>query len=123
MTNAGSWFEIPVSNYNRAKTFYATVLDAEVTDMPMGDVKYGVFPHNPESHGIGGGIVEMHDFKPSQEGTMVYLNGGEDLSTPLARIETAGGKIIMPKTAIGENGFMAHFIDTEGNKVALHSMN
>ena len=123
MTNAGSWFEIPVANYNRAKTFYATILDAEVADMPMGDVKYGVLPHNPEGHGIGGGIVEMQDFKPSQEGTMVYLNGGEDLSTPLARIETAGGKIIMPKTAIGENGFMAHFIDTEGNKVALHSMN
>ena len=123
MTNAGSWFEIPVSNYNRAKTFYSTILDVEVMDMPMGDVKYGVLPHDPKSHGIGGGIVEMKDFIPSQKGSMVYLNGGEDLSTPLARVEDAGGKVIMPKTAIGENGFMAHILDTEGNKVALHSMN
>jgi len=50
------------------------------------------------------------------------LNGGEDLSIALSKVESAGGKILLPKTAIGPNGFMAHILDTEGNKVALHSM-
>ncbi len=122
MTNAGSWFEIPVTDYNRAKTFYSTILGTEVMDAPMDGMKYGVLPHDPESHGIGGGIVEMPNFTPSQEGTTVYLNGGEDLNAPLSKVEAAGGKVVMPKTPIGENGFMAQFIDTEGNKVAFHSM-
>jgi predicted enzyme related to lactoylglutathione lyase len=57
------------------------------------------------------------------DGSTVYLNGGEDLSHSLAKVEPAGGKIMMPKTSLGENGFMALFIDSEGNKVAFHSMN
>ena len=60
---------------------------------------------------------------PSTSGVTIYLNGGEDLSAPLARAEKAGANIIIPKTNIGENGFMAQFIDTEGNRIALHSMN
>lgn len=55
-------------------------------------------------------------------GALIYLNGGDDLSVPLSKIEAAGGKILMPKTPIGPNGFMAYFTDTEGKKVALHSM-
>lgn len=56
-------------------------------------------------------------------GTTVYLDGGDDLSLHLGRIESAGGKVILPKTAIGENrGFIALFIDTEGNKVGFHSL-
>jgi hypothetical protein len=53
---------------------------------------------------------------------LIYLNGGDDLGIPLSKVEAAGGKIIMPKTSIGNNGFMAHIADTEGNKIALHSM-
>jgi hypothetical protein len=60
--------------------------------------------------------------KPNAEGTLVYLNGGDDLNIPLNRVETAGGKVLMPKTSIGENGNMAIFMDTEGNRVAFHSM-
>lgn len=75
-----------------------------------------------QNGGVGGGIVQGDGFEPSTKGTLVYLNGGEDLSVPLSKVENAGGKIIMPKTAIGANGFMAQFIDTEGNRIALHSM-
>jgi predicted enzyme related to lactoylglutathione lyase len=74
-------------------------------------------------NGVGGGIVQGAGFEPSSTGALVYLNGGDDLSGALSRVEAAGGKIVLPKTSIGPNGFMAHFIDTEGNKVALHSMN
>jgi predicted enzyme related to lactoylglutathione lyase len=72
--------------------------------------------------GVGFGIVQGDGYTPSTEGTVVYLNGGEDLALPLGKVEAAGGKVLSPKQGIGENGFMAFFQDTEGNKVGLHSM-
>ena len=69
-----------------------------------------------------GAIVQMKEMKPSADGSTVYLNGGEDLNIALNRVVDAGGQVIMPKMEIGENGFIAQFIDTEGNRVALHSM-
>ena len=122
MTNAINWFEIPVTDFTRAKKFYETLFGMEVMEMPFPNGKYGMLPADMQNGGVGGGIVQGEGFEPSTKGTIVYLNGGEDLSVPLAKVETAGGKIILPKTAIGANGFMAHFIDTEGNRIALHSM-
>lgn len=77
---------------------------------------------NMQNGGVGGGLVQGEGFEPSAKGTIVYLNGGEDLNISLGKVENAGEKIIMPKTSIGQNGFMAQFIDAEGNRVALHSM-
>ncbi len=121
MKNSLNWFEIPVTDFTRAKLFYETLFDAAIMEMPFPDGKYGMFPSDMQN-GVGGAIAQGDGFEPSNKGTIVYLNGGDDLNIPLSKIENAGGKIIMPKTAIGENGFMAHFIDTEGNRVALHSM-
>ena len=121
MINAINWFEIPVTNFERAKQFYETLFAAAIMEMPFPGGRYGMLPSDMQT-GVGGGIVQGEGFTPSATGTIVYLNGGEDLATPLAKIEAAGGKVIMPKTAIGPNGFMAHFMDTEGNRVALHSM-
>lgn len=121
MTNAINWFEIPVKNFKRAKKFYEALLDAPVTEMPHPDFRYGMLPADMQN-GVGGGIVQGEGFEPSDKGTLVYLNGGDDLAVPLSKVEKSGGKIILPKTSIGPNGFMAHFIDSEGNKVALHSM-
>ncbi|WP_248723539.1 VOC family protein [Seonamhaeicola sp. ML3] len=125
MKNAINWFEIPVSNYERAKEFYSTVMDSEIMDhhMPEQNVKYGMFAHDNENNGIGGGLIEGEGQTPTSDGPTIYLNGGENLAVPLGKVEAAGGKIIMPKTDIGENGFMAQFIDTEGNRIALHSFN
>ena len=67
-------------------------------------------------------IPVNNGYEPTNKGSLVYLNGGEDLSVPLSKVEAAGGKILLPKTALGPNGFMAHFTDTEGNKVGFHSM-
>lgn len=122
MKNAINWFEIPVKNFERAKAFYETLFDAEIQVMDHPEMKYGFLPCDMQNGGVGGGIVEGKGFEPSITGTVVYLNGGEDLNVPLSKVESAGGKILMPKTSIGENGFMAHFTDTEGNRVALHSM-
>ena len=122
MTNAINWFEIPVTDFARAKKFYETVLDIKIMEMPFPHGKYGMFPFDMKKGGVGGGLMQSEGVNPSQDGTVVYLNGGEDLAVPLGKVESAGGRIIMPKTSIGQNGFMAHITDTEGNRVALHSM-
>lgn len=121
MKNSINWFEIPVKNFERAKSFYSTLLGAEVQVMPHPELKYGILPGDMQN-GITGGIVEGPGFEPSDKGALIYLNGGEDLALPLSKVEAAGGTVVLPKTAIGPNGFMAHIIDTEGNKIALHSM-
>jgi predicted enzyme related to lactoylglutathione lyase len=66
-------------------------------------------------------LVKSDDHKPSMEGVVLYLNGDPDLDNVLNKVEGAGGKVVMPKVSIGDNGFMAFFIDTEGNKMGLHS--
>lgn len=124
MKNAVNWFEIPVKDYQRAKQFYATVIGTEIIDHPMPDdnIKYGIFAYDMENKGVGGAIIQGEGQNPTADGATIYLNGGDDLSAPLSRVESNGGKILMPKTDINENGFIAQFIDTEGNRVALHSM-
>lgn len=121
MKNAINWFEIPVKNFDRAKKFYEQIMNGEIQVMPHPELKYGMLPADMEN-GVGGGIVEGPGFEPSDKGPLIYLNGGDDLSIPLAKVEKAGGKILLSKTSIGSNGFMAHLLDTEGNRIALHSM-
>ncbi len=122
MKNAINWFEIPVKNFDTAKKFYETILGAAMQPMEAMGMKSAFFPADLQTGGIGGCIMQGEGYDPSTKGSLVYLNGGDDLAVPLAKVEAAGGKILMPKTAIGPNGFMAYFSDTEGNKVGLHSM-
>ena len=122
MTNAINWFEIPVTDFARAKKIYELILGVEIMEIPHPSLKYGMLPADMQNGGVGGGIVQGDGFVPSETGSLVYLNGGEDLDIPLSKVKDAGGKIILSKTAIGPNGFMAYFRDTEGNKVGLHSM-
>ncbi len=119
--NAINWFEIPVKNLSNAKKFYETILGAEMHVMEAMGMKSAFFAADLQKGAIGGCIIEGPGYEPANKGSVVYLNGGEDLSVPLSKVEEAGGKIILPKTAIGHNGFMAYFEDTEGNKVGLHS--
>jgi len=125
MKNAISWFEIPVKNFDRAKKFYEEVLQVELENMDMGDPdsRMAVFPSDGENGGVGGSIFYGEGYEPSRQGSLIYLNGGDDLSEPLSRVENAGGKILLDKMAIGKYGFIAQFSDTEGNRIAFHSMN
>jgi uncharacterized protein len=122
MVSTLNWFEIPATDFARAKAFYATVLDAQIHVDPSPGRQYAYLPSDPQKGGFGGAIGCGENFVPATTGTTVYLDGGNDLSVPLGRVESAGGTIILPKTAIGNNGFIALFIDTEGNKVGFHSM-
>ena len=121
MASAINWFEIPAKDFERAKLFYETVLNIKMM-MPFPEMKYAMFPADMQNGEIGGGLIEDKGWEPVQGGVLIYLNGGDDLSVPLSKVEDAGGKIIIQKTSIGANGFMARFADTEGNIVAFHSM-
>ena len=120
MVNTLNWFEIPATDFARATAFYANVLDAQIVNDP--NRQYAYLPSDQQKGAYGGAIAIGENFVPSMTGTTIYLDGGNDLSVPLSRVEPAGGTIILPKTAIGNNGFIALFIDTEGNKVGFHSV-
>ena len=124
MKNALNWFEIPVKNFDESKKFYETVIGGELEKVQMdGDPSVmGFFPSDQEN-GVGGSIISGPGMEPAGSGTLVYLNGGDNLDNLLSKVEGAGGKIIFPKTSIGQHGFIAHFTDPDGNKVGLHSPN
>lgn len=119
MANALNWFEIPVSDIDRAKKFYGTIFETELSDFEATPgFKMAMFP---AEGGVGGAIISGEGHKPSHNGSVVYLNGGDDLRVVQDRVEAAGGKVLQEKMSIGENGFVAFFEDTEGNRVGLHS--
>ena len=118
--NIANWFEIPAKDFDRAKTFYGKVFDVELQDIPNPNMKVAAFPMIQGAEFSTGAIVQGEHLEPSMSGTTVYLTC-TDVATTLAKLETLGGKTLVPKTAIGEFGFIGHFTDTEGNKVGLHS--
>lgn len=121
-TNSLNWFEIPATDLGRAKAFYETIFDFEMTPMAMGEHAYEMFPSAPETGKANGAVASGPGYAPSKEGAVIYLNANPDLSVVEARIAGAGGTVTAPKTSIGPNGFVAYFEDTEGNKVGLHSV-
>lgn len=120
-TNAINWFEIPATDISRAKIFYESIFEIEMEEMEMPGMKYAMFPFEPTETKIAGGLAQSPMHIPSMTGSIIYLNANPDLQNVLDRVGKAGGKITMPKTSIGQNGFMAMFNDTEGNIMALHS--
>ena len=120
-TNALNWFEIPATDISRAKKFYESIFEITMEEMDMPDMKYAMFPFDPMKAKVAGGLAQSPMHTPGTTGSIIYLNANPDLQIVLHRIEKAGGKISMPKTSMGQNGFMAFFSDTEGNTMALHS--
>ncbi len=119
--NTAVWFEIPATEFKRAVKFYHDILDVDMHEETMDGLQLGLFPHSKTS--VSGAVIYGMDFKPSKEGSIVYLNGGDDLGIALSKVEDAGGKVVIPKTHLGDDiGYIAHFIDTEGNRVGLHSL-
>ena len=123
LKSAINWFEIPATNFERAVRFYSEIYAFDMPSRDMGHIRMGFFQHEPGA-GIGGAVVAGDGCIPSQSGSKLYLNGGSDLITVLDRVEAAGGTIVIGKKQISpEIGYFAIIIDTEGNRVYLHSMN
>ena len=125
MQNAISWFEIGTNDLDRATKFYETIFDIKLNPLDLDNIKMRMFPLDDMMTGIGGAIVNSGGFhRPSgTDGPLIYLNGNPDVQKVLDRVEAAGGKIMMPKTEISpEYGYMAVIIDSEGNRIGLHSI-
>jgi uncharacterized protein len=125
MKHAISWFEIPATDIERAQKFYETVFNITMQNMDFPGVKMRLFPLDDPMNGVGGSLIDSGGYhKPSgTDGPLIYLNGNPDVQIFLDRVEAAGGKIVVPKRTISDEfGFMAVFMDTEGNRIALHSV-
>ncbi len=122
MKNLVSIVEIPVSDFPRAVAFYQTILNVAIQEVDMAGTQMGVLPNEPGTVNVV--LVKGSDYIPTTEGAVIYLNAGSDLQPMLDKIAQNGGSVIVPKTEISpEMGFFALFIDTEGNKLGLHSSN
>jgi len=122
--NSLNWFEISVNDIARAKKFYEEVFSIQMYETEMMGMKMAFFPYEDMNGKVSGGLVQGPYHKPSADGAKIYLNANPDLNVALGKIEGAGGTIISPKMKISDEvGYMASFIDSEGNGVALHSSN
>ncbi len=120
MNNLISIVEIPVTDFSRAVKFYQTILGISIEEVDMAGTQMGVLPSNGKTVNVV--LAKGNDYKPTTDGAVLYLNAGNDLQPMLDKIEKNGGQVIVPKTEISpEMGSFALFIDTEGNKLGLHS--
>jgi uncharacterized protein len=122
--NVAGWFEIPVTDMDRAIKFYESVLDISLSRNKMGTLDMAWFPYVDHSIGSGGSLVCHPDFyKPSPDGILIYLTSPSgNIETELQRVGPNGGTVVVPRKLIAEGfGYMGAFIDSEGNRVALHS--
>ena len=117
--NPVNWFEIPVSDMPRATKFYNEAFGIHLEPVTMGPGTFAFFPMARETAGAGGTLVLGPGATPSHQGTLVYFNVPA-IDATLEQINKAGGKTLLPRGSIGEYGFIAHFEDSEGNRVALH---
>jgi len=124
MKNAISWFEIPASDLDRAQKFYEAIFGVKLNPLDLQNIKMRMFPIE-DTNGVGGAVVDSGGFhKPSAtDGPLIYLNGNPDVQNILNKVEQAGGQVMVPKTEISpEYGYMAVIIDSEGNRIGLHSL-
>ncbi|EMY71938.1 VOC family protein [Leptospira vanthielii] len=120
MKNTISIVEIPVSDLSRAVSFYQAILSVSIERMTMGDTEMGVLPATEGSVNVV--LVKGKDYIPTNNGVLIYLNIGNDLQPALEKVEKNGGKVLLPKTEISpEMGYYAMFVDSEGNKIGMHS--
>ncbi len=119
--SALTWFEIPTADFDRARRFYETILETTLNERPFGSSRIAVFPY--QQPGVGGCITESSPARPSDDGVVIYINVDGRFDRTLQLIESASGRVVVPKTVLPEGmGSMAHMIDSEGNRVGLHAM-
>jgi uncharacterized protein len=118
--NPVNFFEIPVTDMDRAVQFYAGAFEYTFERTIIDGNEMALFPSGESGKGISGALVKGDTYTPSVAGTRIYFSTG-DINKTLKRVQSLGGKVLYPKTAIGQLGYVAEFQDTEGNRIALHS--
>ena len=119
MKNQFVWVDIPVTNLDRAIEFYSAVLGEKLTKESAPGFSFGLFP-NAETN-VAGCLYLSDDNKPSENGPLVYLNAEGKIDKAINAVKTNGGKVIQEKHQMGEHGYRAIIIDSEGNRIAVHS--
>ena len=115
------WFEIPVTDMARGKAFYEAVFGQKLAVVDMGPRQMAMFSMEMGIPGVGGALVKEETFVPSYAGTMIYFSVA-DIPGTLDKVVANNGKMLLPKTPIGEYGFCSYFEDSEGNRIGLHTM-
>jgi predicted enzyme related to lactoylglutathione lyase len=113
------WFDIPVQDLDRALRFYSAVLGSTIKRQEFPGMAMGVLPHSDGE--VGGCLYQSDEDKPSDHGVLNYLNANGRLDQAVAAVEPNEGKVLQPKHTIGPYGFRAIILDSEGNRMALHS--
>lgn len=121
MRNPVGWFEIYVQDLDRAQTFYESTFQIKLTHLPSPIIQMLAFPGGPDGYGCPGALVKMEGKDSGVGGTLVYFSC-EDCASEAARALSNGGKVFKDKFPIGEYGFIALVVDTEGNLIGLHSL-
>lgn len=119
LKNAINWFEIPVSDLARATSFYENMLQASLKQETMPGMDMAIFPYDDGV--VSGGLVKADFMSPSDQGSIVYLNVEGFMDGAITRATEKGAAVVFPKTKLGECGYIAHIIDSEGNRIGLHS--
>ena len=118
--NPVNWFEIPCNDIARAATFYESVFGVELAQTEMGGSKMAWFPMEMGANRRRGNAHSRTRFTRRPMMARLFYIHVPEIDAALAKIDTAGGKTVLPRMSIGEHGFIAHFEDCEGNRVALH---
>jgi predicted enzyme related to lactoylglutathione lyase len=119
MANTVVWLDIPVVDLDRAIAFYSAVLGRSIPKHEMPEMSIGVFPH--EGPEVAGCLYQSQSVRPSEHGPLLYFNTDGRIDEAIAAVELHGGKVLQPKESIGPYGFRAIVLDSEGNRIALHS--
>ncbi|MBV9790747.1 MAG: VOC family protein [Chloroflexi bacterium] len=119
MQHTITWFEIPAVDFDRAVAFYSTMLDVEINKSAFGGEPHGFLPSAPGV--VSGAVVLRNNFKPASDGALIYLNVAEHMTATIQRVEQAGGTVLTPETSIDPQGSFALILDSEGNRIGLHS--
>lgn len=122
MMPAATYFEIPVTDLDRAAAFYSHVFDISLERADIDGNAMALFPETPDGRGASGALAQGESYVPSLDGTRVYL-AVDDIDAALARVRELGGEMLYPKTLVGESGYVAEFRDSEGNRIALSAAN
>jgi predicted enzyme related to lactoylglutathione lyase len=119
--NPVRWFEIYVEDMPRAKAFYESVFQTRLTRLDNPNLELWAFPMSMEDSGSTGALVKMDGFSAGRNSVIIYF-ASEDCAIESARVVESGGRIHQEKFSIGQYGFIALIIDSEGNMIGIHSM-